>query len=623
MNDILHKTFILFACMVLSCTFECLAEDTVWHGYYDGDEPLSEFGTGMQESYDCAVFFSGETGAASGKAILGVRFMIQGMGLAENLNVWLSTNLPKDYNNADCGIYEISTEALKDGDFVELELPTPLSVPKTGIYVGYSFSTKEPFPIFTTQAQTSESGGFFMKTSKSYKDWKDFSQFKYGNLALQVKLDGSILGNAAAIYSLPEVAGLTGSSVILPLKIISHGIEEIDSIKFSVTSSDGSTAMQQYTFPQPIKTINEVGEIPLEFHCAQSAGIEYKKVEILSVNGKDNEWTLDTSRQGAVITLDSSMSRSTVMEEFTGTWCGWCPRGAVGIQALSEDFGNEFIAIAIHRNDPMEIPEYAPVLDNVSGFPSCELNRSLHGDPFYGSVYGPGQETSYGIYDDVLAQQSELVAAKAGVYSEWVDEEKLVLRITAECELGYSRESDPAYRLMYVVLADSLYGDSGKWFQNNDFHLAVADKYKTDPYLGWLTEKGSIIRDVKYNDVAIAAAGVVGGFPLLTDGIWQQGKSKICGSYDFELAGNELVQDKNNLKAVVILLDGTTGKIVNAAAAHIGERNSSDVTIHPADYVENPAPIVFDISGVRLTAPKKGVNIVKYADGTTKKIFIK
>lgn len=604
-------------------TFQSKAEDTVWYGYYDGEEALSEFGTGIQEAYDCAVYFSGETGATSGKAIYGVRFLIQGIDLAENLKLWISTTLPQDCDNADSRTYEIPTSNLKEGDFVEFDLPEPLVVPVSGIYVGYSFSSQDPFPILTTQAQTSESGGFLMKTSKTYKEWKDFSQFKNGNLALQVKIDGNILNNAASISSLPEIAGLPESSVSMPLEITSHGIEEIESIEFTITSSDGTISEHQYEFPQPIKTINETGVIPLEFKCGKSSGIEYKTVSITSVNGKGNEWSVNTEKRGAVITLESGMERSTVMEEFTGTWCGWCPRGAVGIEALTEDFGNGFIGIAIHCKDPMEIPEYAPILNTVTGFPSCNLNRSVNGDPFFGSEHRPGVEESYGIYNDVLAQQEQLVAAKAGINSEWIDEENLKLRITAECTLGYSRDTNPAYRLMYVVLADSLKGDSGQWFQNNDFHLPMAEKYKDDPYLGWLTEKGSIIRDYTYNDVAIAAAGVVGGLPIETDGIWTKDEPKECGSFEFDLSGNDLMQDKNNIKVVVIILDESTGEIVNAVKAKVSEKNTSDAEGIESDVFNTNSTEIYDISGLRKATLTKGINILRHTNGKTEKIFKK
>lgn len=39
---------------------------------------LSEFGTGLGEAYDCAAFFAGDIGVASGKAISKVRFTLQG-----------------------------------------------------------------------------------------------------------------------------------------------------------------------------------------------------------------------------------------------------------------------------------------------------------------------------------------------------------------------------------------------------------------------------------------------------------------------------------------------------------------------------------------------------------------
>ena len=617
----------ILACQVAMSSSGMQTDDDscTWHGYYDGAEALSEFGTGMKEDYDCAVFFSGEVGAVSGKNISKLRFRIQGMDMAEAIQVWLSTKLPESADDANIGVYNVSVDGIAEGDFIEVELDEPYWVTKQGVYVGYSLRTKDPFPILTTDALTTEGGGFYLKTSRSYPDWKDFSQYNNGNLALQVLVDGRIYENAVRIADVPEVVGLTGNDIILPVKMINYGLAGINSVEYSVESDDGEPVVAEYELPEPVNEIMQTFELPLAFECSKTSGISYKKVNILKINGKENEVGDGTSGIGAVVSIEASAPRTTVMEEFTGTWCGWCPRGAVGIEQLSKDFGSGFIGIAIHRNDPMEIPEYAQILESVTGFPSCNINRNISGDPFFGSNTGPGVEKSYGVYDDVLKEQNEIVPVMAGISSEWVDKENGVLQIVAKASLSYDRQDSPDYRIAYVVCADSLRKDEVSWFQNNDFSLLMAQSnYKDDPYLGWLTEKSQKIVGYVYNDVAIAAAGVDNGLPISYSGEWKEGVMMECGKIEFDLSSNDLMQNKDNLSAVVFLIDASTGKIVNGAKASIGRSATSDVDVLDCALEGKDVQSIYDISGNRLDRMRKGVNIVVYSDGTVaKKVIIR
>ena len=57
--------------------------------------------------------------------------------------------------------------------------------------------------------------------------------------------------------------------------------------------------------------------------------------------------------------------RKVVVEELTGTACGWCPRGLVGMKMLRDLYGDRFIGVAVHQfnaTDPMYTPDYADIL---------------------------------------------------------------------------------------------------------------------------------------------------------------------------------------------------------------------------------------------------------------------
>ncbi len=62
-----------------------------------------------------------------------------------------------------------------------------------------------------------------------------------------------------------------------------------------------------------------------------------------------------------------------VIEELTGTWCSWCPRGTHKGRQLSHDYDN-VIFIAIHTSDPMAYSEYSEA-SGLTGAPSGNVNR--------------------------------------------------------------------------------------------------------------------------------------------------------------------------------------------------------------------------------------------------------
>ena len=44
--------------------------------------------------------------------------------------------------------------------------------------------------------------------------------------------------------------------------------------------------------------------------------------------------------------------RKVVVEELTGTACGWCPRGLVGMKMLRDLYGDRFIGVAAISSTP-------------------------------------------------------------------------------------------------------------------------------------------------------------------------------------------------------------------------------------------------------------------------------
>ena len=609
------------SCVLLSASFSGAYAESVWHGYFDGSEQLSEYGTGIAEDYDCAVFFPGDIGMVSGKAVSRVRFAIQGTDGMTDLRIWLSSKLPDSSVDADMGVYEVNPEDVEDGIPYEVVLPEYCWVPDAGLYVGYSFKATDPFPLLTTPSSQTQPNGFFMRTSFSYPEWKDLSPYKYGNLPVEVLVEGDNYVNAVQVTSVPEVVCFPGETAIFPVDMMNYGSGGVTSIEYTLREDDAETGSFSLQLSEPVKLPRQGFRVNLEFPALPAKGISYKDIVVTGVNGEKNEMSESVSGHGAVVTIEASTPRSTVMEEFTGTWCGWCPRGMAGMEALTEDFGGQFIGIAVHGgNDPMVIDAYSSLLEGVSGFPSCTLDREVSGDPFFGSTYGLGSEPSYGIRKDVEAQLLKATPASVAITTEWVDGEKTGIKATVSLRLQYPRTGAPQYGLAYVVCADGLSGDGISWWQNNDFSLPMAQGYKDDPYLGKFTQAGSRIRDISYDDVAIAAYAIEKGFPIDSSLCWNGDDWQEVDSRTFDLSENILVQDKDRLEVVAMIIDRSTGMIVNAVKTSVGKWNSSDVAELPVS-PDVEVVGIYDPYGRVVSDSYRGICIVRYSDGSCRKIM--
>lgn len=74
-----------------------------------------------------------------------------------------------------------------------------------------------------------------------------------------------------------------------------------------------------------------------------------------------------------------------LVEQYTGTWCQWCPYGADSLAAVATRNGTRMVRTSWHDSDPMEIAEWNAMNSwiGVSGFPTASINR----------VQWPGENT--------------------------------------------------------------------------------------------------------------------------------------------------------------------------------------------------------------------------------------
>jgi len=112
------------------------------------------------------------------------------------------------------------------------------------------------------------------------------------------------------------------------------------------------------------------------------AGSNPATATVSNVNGGADDDATDDD--GCLISnpVTPAAGKVVVGEEATGTWCGWCPRGAVFMDQFAADFGPYWAGIAVHNGDPMTDATYdAGIGGLIGGYPSALVDRGGDIDP--------------------------------------------------------------------------------------------------------------------------------------------------------------------------------------------------------------------------------------------------
>lgn len=129
-----------------------------------------------------------------------------------------------------------------------------------------------------------------------------------------------------------------------------------------------SLATYDFEFSQPISLVS--GANPLT-------------VTVTSVNGSAGDDDAgDDAKTITVNPIIQAPGKKVFVEEGTGTWCQWCPRGAVYMDYMAHNYEGYFVGIAVHNGDPMTDPTYDTGIGAlISGYPSALVNRGADIDP--------------------------------------------------------------------------------------------------------------------------------------------------------------------------------------------------------------------------------------------------
>lgn len=235
------------------------------------------------------------------------------------------------------------------------------------------------------------------------------------------------------------------------------------------------------------------------------------------------------------LTLNQFVNR-VLVEEYSGTWCGNCPRILYGTELLKQQTDKE-VSVQIHLfgNDPFISPQGNALAaeQNINGVPMGRINRTINWSaPQYLNVSQ--------VINEIKSSSPVGLAITSSLTSG---------TISIAVDLGYAITALQTKLIVYVV-------------EDNLFHTQA--NYSSNLY-GGLGQ----IPNFEYDGVLRSVVTAISGESILVSGNF------VTKNYSVTLPSN--VSNVSNVKLVAFVIDTATNSVLNVRQASIGESQTLEI----------------------------------------------
>jgi hypothetical protein len=534
------------------------------------------------------------------------------------VSAWVATELPTDLTDDEIVVrYEnVAYDGPVEGG-IDVTLSQPYDIPAEGCYVGYSFTIdqvvyqSDAYPVLSTGTDTPET--LFIRTDKTVTTWGDLYGQGFGVLYLQVLLQGDFEDNMVEPSGIGTVYAAVNQPAATTMTLTNLGVTPVTSIDYIVTSNGIDGAEQHLDLSEPLP-FNATATVSIQLQGEAQSSIVEQILTITKVNGQENN-AENGGTSYLFYTLSEIAARNVAVEEYTGTGCGWCPRGIVGMEKMRNTFGDRFVGIALHQyntSDPMYLATNSYARLTFQGAPSCTLDRKVYADPYYGTLDD--------ICDDFTAMMAVPALAKVDLRAVWnadktkVDAEATVTSLIDEKDLFVE----------FVLVADGVTGTTTAWRQSN-YYMQYSSAQLPDD-LALFASGGSMgqayVSGIAFNDVAISSSYQSGTNQVDVLSELAAGQP-VQATYTLSLPTSTTLKNAiqtDKVYAIALIIDSDDNTVANAVKVPVTDAVADGVAELTSVMA---APQSYSLDGRRLPAPKKGLTIVRTADGRTQKVLVK
>ena len=413
-------------------------------------------------------------------------------------------------------------------------------------------------------------------TDRTCSYYVDDVSFEHTPAANEVDLDASVVGFT---WSATKLKGSSDSPICY---IQNNGTKVINSaeVVFSVSGQDDEVyELTDLNLRRGERSLIYLPEITLQ------DGANVMTLSITKINDKDGD-DVDCNNVFSYV-LDAivpAAHKRVLVEEATGTWCVWCPRGAVFMDRYDNLYHDLFIPVAVHggsSTEPMRMPEYVNFL-GFNSFPNCRVDRGNNIDPS-------------GTEDPFLANIVKAPVAKLETGAK-LDQETNTLDVSVEVE--FLENGSGTHYISLILTEDDVRGTTSGYNQANAYAGGGAG-----PMGGYeLLPNPVPASRMVYNHVARATSGLqrttantitgnldagskhIVTFSVKLDNAWKQDKINIVPVL---MSGAEVINVNTSTIAKAIAHGYTTG-------THEVELDAQ-LTVYP-NPADNYANIEFELA---------------------------
>ena len=380
---------------------------------------------------------------------------------------------------------------------------------------------------------------------------------------------------------------------------VNYGTNPVASYRYTATVNGKVVEEKEVKLTEPISA-GDNGTLLVKVPTFNQLGDHQLVCNITHVNGKPNTTSFSTSTLDITVVTKVPTCR-VVFEDYTATWCQYCPRATAIMEYLTKKHPDDFIGIAVHQGDKMGIGGYKTPAVGKFGLPYVWASRRAKVSGYTGED----------LYQEAKARGAVM---DIDVKAEWnASGNAINVQSTTTFRTNMAKAN---YALAYVVVEDGMHNAS--WSQANSYD-GLTDLLEENEEMAVFVKGGRVIYGLKYNHVARAFLGIDSGMEgSLPNIVVADRDIKHKATFD-GVGSNWKPQNKQNLRVVVMVIDNTTHNVVNGAHCPIKPYNTTGLAT-PKAKAERVEVARFNLKGQRLSAPERGINIVKYSDGTVEKV---
>ncbi|MES2557913.1 MAG: T9SS type A sorting domain-containing protein [Bacteroidota bacterium] len=351
--------------------------------------------------------------------------------------------------------------------------------------------------------------------------------------------------NAAVTLVSFDQGEIAGAEVTPKVRVRNLGTTTINSFDLDVVYNG-------ITISQPVTGLNlaSLAETTITMTGTQLliAGQNDMVATVSNVNGNVTDG--DAGDDEGSISIDPivpATGKMVVGEEATGTWCQWCPRGAVFMDMMETKYPSHWAGIAVHNADPMVVTDYdAAIGPLIAGYPSSLVDRGADADP---SV----------MENEFLTRI--LVAPTAFIINGAIwDAPTRALHVSVSA--NFQAAATNGYKLAIVLTEDDVTGTGSGWSQSNAYAGGGSGVMGGYESLGNPVPAAQMVYDHVARAIEPSFGGYANSFPATVNA----GETHtINGSFSIPSTWDE------NEIHIIGLLIAPNGRIDNAGKASITE----------------------------------------------------